>query len=847
MDDKSIVKILSGESKDIQNLKNHLEIVKDFLVLVNRIDALPEANRRLEGISPFQAVVRNVPVQKLEGFLIAFFGAPVKRAGEPGPFKLKFDPAVKYLGEIRIEQTFFVRKVKNGEFYGAIWPWVRKPEFQTLHLGYYSKTLSDDDFQKLEELIRKSTHQRLVGEMEAGIGGQIHGISLPAFLQMSEMEKTTATLKIISENRTGLLFLKNGNLIDAKTGQHEGRKAAYHIISWDNASIEINKAVPEKPNVIKEPLMHVLMESLKIKDEKEFQKLEKESAGEIPTDGTGDEKAGQEEEDFSEPEQVEDADDMFAKKSVGKRTFIQKWRRDPEKKRILKIAAVACVLILLISIGSFFTVRMINSSRLKNKYQALLEEVEKQTAFKEKEILLKLFINSSKSDEYAQKARKKLAEIKTRMDEQLYQQVIKNVKALPLTFDYDKKAKVYYNQYLEQFPDGKYVSKIKEGIAGIPEIIDDTQFNHLTNTQWKNEDEKIIAHKEYLINHPNGKHRKAVEHVLVEIIEARYSAIQKETSVCEEKNDWASCIQKCDHFLAFFDNTYRTGKVKKLRDSFQGKQDLNRLRQAALKKGEDYPAAKKIYKDYLEAHPDSTIRDVISEEVMRLDELIEIKDNWQEVLTYCQDPENDIADKIAKTDKFIDDHRSGPYYNEARDMLAKLHQEKLEYDKKRAIELEQARKAERLKNEMLAKQKQKARLDRETRRVGERLKTAGGRYKNNGNGTFTDRNTGLTWCILDSNIVLGKCIDYKTAVKYVNGLSTGGYTDWRLPTSSELAQIYKHEPFYPTDGPRWFWTSEVVVKGYHEMVGIVTSKQETVFTRDFLNTKECGTVHAVRP
>ncbi len=151
MDDKLILNTLSDDSKDIGNLRNHIDIVKDFLTLVNRIDGLPETNRRLEGISPYQAVAKNIPLQQLERFFIAFFGAPIKRAGEAPSFKLKFNPTIKYIGEIRPEQAFFTRKIKKGEFYGAIWPWLRKPGYLTIHLGYYSKTLSDADFQKIEE------------------------------------------------------------------------------------------------------------------------------------------------------------------------------------------------------------------------------------------------------------------------------------------------------------------------------------------------------------------------------------------------------------------------------------------------------------------------------------------------------------------------------------------------------------------------------------------------------------------------------------------------------------------------------------------------------------------------
>jgi hypothetical protein len=58
------------------------------------------------------------------------------------------------------------------------------------------------------------------------VGGQIHGISLPSFLQMSEMEGATYTLKVTSGNRTGHLYLDGGSLIAAQFEGQTGNDAA---------------------------------------------------------------------------------------------------------------------------------------------------------------------------------------------------------------------------------------------------------------------------------------------------------------------------------------------------------------------------------------------------------------------------------------------------------------------------------------------------------------------------------------------------------------------------------------------------------------------------------------------
>jgi hypothetical protein len=111
-----------------------------------------------------------------------------------------------------------------------------------------------------------------------------------------------------------------------------------------------------------------------------------------------------------------------------------------------------------------------------------------------------------------------------------------------------------------------------------------------------------------------------------------------------------------------------------------------------------------------------------------------------------------------------------------------------------------------------------------------------------------DQRTGLMWGLLDSHLERGQCLNYRSAVQYVKGLRYGGYSDWRLPTSGELAGIYKNSPFFPFTGTDWYWTSESFAKGYHVEANIVTSKQETVFEKQSVNTDAaCGAVRAVRP
>lgn len=99
-----------------------------------------------------------------------------------------------------------------------------------------------------------------------------------------------------------------------------------------------------------------------------------------------------------------------------------------------------------------------------------------------------------------------------------------------------------------------------------------------------------------------------------------------------------------------------------------------------------------------------------------------------------------------------------------------------------------------------------------------------GRYKDLGNGIIEDSQTGLMWMQKDSYIDLGHSVNWDESNEYVNKLATGGYTDWRLPTISELKSIFeptkknkdiygghiKLDAIFAAGGTYNYWSSETV-------------------------------------
>jgi len=67
------------------------------------------------------------------------------------------------------------------------------------------------------------------------------------------------------------------------------------------------------------------------------------------------------------------------------------------------------------------------------------------------------------------------------------------------------------------------------------------------------------------------------------------------------------------------------------------------------------------------------------------------------------------------------------------------------------------------------------------------------RFVDNGNGTVSDKLTGLMW-IKDETAAM----TWRVALDYVKTLNTGGHTDWRLPNVEELRSLVDNSQYNPS-------------------------------------------------
>ena len=112
----------------------------------------------------------------------------------------------------------------------------------------------------------------------AGLDGNtksyIQGITPAAFLQLLNLERKSCTLKVISEGKTGYLFLQGGNLVDAEYGDLSGESAANRIVCWEKAEIEMDNLNTRQDGTIKSSLESILLNAHTLKDEQQHAKEE---------------------------------------------------------------------------------------------------------------------------------------------------------------------------------------------------------------------------------------------------------------------------------------------------------------------------------------------------------------------------------------------------------------------------------------------------------------------------------------------------------------------------------------------------------------------------------------------
>ena len=636
------------------------------------------------------------------------------------------------------------------------------------------------------------------------------------------------TLEVKAGDSTGMLYLHEGDLIDAETGNLRNRAAAYRIISWDETEIELRDAGKKNQNKINQSLVEVLVEALRLRTLRSGQ----------------DQPQAKKDEGKSKSAKVKSPRSYRKEKSPdtstnGRYEALMEAAQDGKGGRWKTILAVALFTLLVFIAGGKFALHVIEARTLKSNFAELIAEVAEEEDLNLKLEILQEYKEELTATEYSALIEKELQAIRSQLEEQDYNNLVTEVSELPIDADYEEIATELYNAYIDKYPVGHRTADIQDRLAGIPQLIDDIDYKKLKDAVRLDYENRIEVYLGYLIKHPDGRYKRKVESFISEMSDDYYSLLMQKADQCDRDQKWDSCIVLCDNFLNYFERDYRADEIEYIKWEMEDKKAFNRLLAKVSKAGSNYQKAKKILVEYLEQNPDTIKAEEIKNDISRLDRRINRLADWRKVAAYSQNSDFNVAERINYMQMYLQQNPAGPFLGEANSILSRL-QDEYRYARQQQADAVQ-------KNQAAKAQREKVRLENELKKMMSRVQKSGGRYRLNGDGTFTDTQTGLIWALLDSKAELGNCQNYNSAKNYVAGLQTGGYHDWRMPQGSELTGLYKTDQSFPQSGSPWYWTSERIDRGYHRQALVVTTKKEKVFKRRQKDLKSCGAVRAVRP
>lgn len=392
----------------------------------------------------------------------------------------------------------------------------------------------------------------------------------------------------------------------------------------------------------------------------------------------------------------------------------------------------------------------------------------------------------------------------------------------------------------------------------------------------KDPGQKIALLKKYAAAHPGGEYTEEADQ-RIKTIESNASAqtLQNILSKVQELVDAGRLADSRALLLREAETTKNSDNAKAIRAKLQqisalmDERDFERLSAVALTGEADQKI--QLFQEYMKNHPEGKYRDEVQSFINGMsDEYFiyltkklsrcEASAQWEDCERLCQ--------------SYID-----LYDNSHSDQLKQMltaYQQNLREEKIFAALTAKARAAEpdyaaaiQIYRDYLAaypdtsvSEKVNGEIDRLNQEIAAqnivrasnalrlRLAETQGRFVEEKSGVVRDTKTGLMWCLTDSAITRpGSCLTYEEAQSYATALTTGGFSDWRLPTPEELAEIYQSEIPFPSEGKRTYWTSDSY-SGYSDgwQTHVTTLSTETgrQWEKTRKNALECGAVRAVR-
>ncbi len=122
-------------------------------------------------------------------------------------------------------------------------------------------------------------------------GGTLVDINLVDVLQVLSVNRKTCTLFLRKDNKKGEIYIKDGNIIDAKVDNLKGEDALFTLLDWSGADFFIGSSIEGQIEDRIKKDFHTLM--LEWMDRKDTGTVEEEGAGPSKEEQICEEKTGE--------------------------------------------------------------------------------------------------------------------------------------------------------------------------------------------------------------------------------------------------------------------------------------------------------------------------------------------------------------------------------------------------------------------------------------------------------------------------------------------------------------------------------------------------------------------------
>jgi len=98
--------------------------------------------------------------------------------------------------------------------------------------------------------------------------GNLKDLKLVNIIQINCIERNTAKLSVLSTNKEGVIFFRNGSIVHAEYDPYVGVRAVHEMLSINEGQFKVEAGLESPTQTINQPWNSVVLEGLRLVDEK---------------------------------------------------------------------------------------------------------------------------------------------------------------------------------------------------------------------------------------------------------------------------------------------------------------------------------------------------------------------------------------------------------------------------------------------------------------------------------------------------------------------------------------------------------------------------------------------------